>query len=68
MHSPHAISPTTVAIQAADPLSHAGMTSQLRPRPEITLMEWDAEDVPPEVVVIVADTVDEDTLRGRFVR
>ncbi|WP_255285646.1 hypothetical protein [Streptomyces niveus] len=44
------------------------MTSQLRPRPEITLMEWDAEDVPPEVVVIVADTVDEDTLRGRFVR
>ncbi|MFF2941233.1 response regulator transcription factor [Streptomyces niveus] len=57
------MTPTTVAIQAGDPLSHAGVTSQLRPRPEITLMEWDAAGVPPEVVVVVVDTVDEDTLR-----
>ncbi|MFD4113225.1 response regulator transcription factor [Streptomyces niveus] len=39
------------------------MTSQLRPRPEITLMERDAAGVPPEVVVVVVDTVDEEALR-----
>ncbi|MEV8424504.1 helix-turn-helix transcriptional regulator [Streptomyces niveus] len=57
------MTPTTVAIQAGDPLSHAGVTSQLRPRSEITLMEWDAAGVPPEVVVVVVDTVDEEALR-----
>ncbi|WP_405824367.1 hypothetical protein OG705_29555 [Streptomyces sp. NBC_00838] len=50
MHPPPAITPTAVAIQAADPLSHAGVTRPLRPRPEITLMERDTADATPEVV------------------
>ncbi|MFD3918773.1 response regulator transcription factor [Streptomyces sp. NPDC058595] len=54
---------TTVALRAQDPISRAGVASQLRARPEVSVMEWDAEDVSPEVVVIVVDTVDEDALR-----
>ncbi|WP_405823648.1 response regulator transcription factor [Streptomyces sp. NBC_00838] len=54
---------TTVALRAQDPISRAGVASQLRARPEVSVMEWDAGDVSPEVVVIVVDTVDEDALR-----
>ncbi|WP_381793241.1 response regulator transcription factor [Streptomyces niveus] len=54
---------TTVALRAQDPISRAGVASQLRARPEVSIMEWDAEDVSPEVVVIVVDTVDEEALR-----
>ncbi|AQU66058.1 response regulator transcription factor [Streptomyces niveus] len=54
---------TTVALRAQDPISRAGVASQLRARPEVSVMEWDAEDVSPEVVVIVVDTVDEEALR-----
>ncbi|MFD5893104.1 MULTISPECIES: response regulator transcription factor [unclassified Streptomyces] len=54
---------TTVALRAQDPISRAGVASQLRARPEVSVMEWDAEDVSPQVVVIVVDTVDEEALR-----
>ncbi|MFF5090450.1 response regulator transcription factor [Streptomyces niveus] len=52
----------SVTVQAGDPVSQAGIVSQLRPRPEVSLTEWD-NDVSPQVVVIVVDRVDEDTLR-----
>ncbi|MFD4374798.1 response regulator transcription factor [Streptomyces sp. NPDC058486] len=55
---------TAVAVLAQDPISKAGVASQLRPRPEITMTEWgEAVDPAPEVVVLVVDTVDEETLR-----
>ncbi|MFC8078017.1 response regulator transcription factor [Streptomyces sp. NPDC057307] len=54
---------TTVALRAQDPISQAGVASQLRARPEVSVMEWDDENVAPQVVVIVVDAVDEDALR-----
>ncbi|MFE6031038.1 DNA-binding response regulator [Streptomyces niveus] len=60
--SPDITTRTTVAIHAGDPISLVGVASQLRPRPEVSVTEWDAE-VPPQVVVIVVDTVDEEALR-----
>ncbi|MFF4756243.1 response regulator transcription factor [Streptomyces sp. NPDC002514] len=40
------------------------MSSQLRPRPEITFVEWnEAADDAPQVVVVVRDRVDDDALR-----
>ncbi|MGO4632145.1 hypothetical protein AB4225_14545 [Streptomyces sp. 2RAF24] len=55
----------TVALRAPDPISQAGVISQLRPRPEITIADWPEDAVPAaEVVVLVVDTVDEDVLRS----
>ncbi|MEU9749239.1 MULTISPECIES: helix-turn-helix transcriptional regulator [Streptomyces] len=54
---------TTVALRAQDPISQAGVASQLRARPEVSVMEWDDDDVSPQVVVLVVDAVDEDALR-----
>ncbi|MET9555551.1 response regulator transcription factor [Streptomyces sp. NPDC006645] len=54
---------TTVALRAQDPISQAGVASQLRARPEVSVMEWDDADVSPQVVVIVVDAVDEAALR-----
>jgi DNA-binding NarL/FixJ family response regulator len=49
-------------IYANDPISHAGVTAQLRMRPEIRIIE--AADVDSaEVAVIVTTVVDEETLR-----
>lgn len=59
--SPGITTRTTVAVHAADPISLIGVASQLRPRPEVSVIEWDAE-VPPEVVAVVVDTVDEEAL------
>ncbi|MFJ7327085.1 response regulator transcription factor [Streptomyces cyaneofuscatus] len=53
----------TVALRAQDPISQAGVASQLRARPEVSVLEWDADDTSPQVVVVVVDTVDEDVLR-----
>ncbi|MER6192291.1 response regulator transcription factor [Streptomyces cyaneofuscatus] len=53
----------TVALRAQDPISQAGVASQLRARPEVSVLEWDADDASPQVVVVVVDTVDEDVLR-----
>lgn len=50
-----------VAIEARDPITIAGVISQLRPRPEITLTQPDAEP-PPQVMILLADTIDEEAL------
>lgn len=54
---------TTVALRAQDPISQAGVASQLRARPEVNVVEWGEEGTAPQVVVMVVDTVDEDVLR-----
>ncbi|MEU9204981.1 response regulator transcription factor [Streptomyces sp. NPDC048332] len=54
---------TTVALRAQDPISQAGVASQLRARPEVNVVEWGEDDSAPQVVVMVVDTVDEDVLR-----
>ncbi|MGH3902091.1 MAG: helix-turn-helix transcriptional regulator [Pseudonocardiaceae bacterium] len=50
-----------ICVCARDPVSHAGVASQLRPRPEVTLL--DAGDERATVAVVVADSVDEDTVQ-----
>ncbi|MFB6951243.1 response regulator transcription factor [Streptomyces niveus] len=52
----------SVAVQAPDPISLAGITSQLRPRPQVTVTTWDAE-APPQVALVVVDTIDEEALK-----
>jgi len=49
-------------IYANDPISHAGVTAQLRMRPEIRIVEG-ADVDSAEVAVIVTAVVDEETLR-----
>ncbi len=53
----------TVDVRAQDPISQAGLASHLRTRPEVRLVEQDDTET-PEVVVVVADAVDEDVLRA----
>src|SRR5581483_5117595 len=49
-------------VYANDPISLAGVTSQLRGRPEVRLVE--AADVDSaEVAIVVASEIDEETLR-----
>ena len=50
-----------ICVQAEDPVSQAGMLSSLRPRPEVTVLDWG--DDRASVAVVVADTVDENTLQ-----
>ena len=52
-----------VYIQAGDPISRAGLASQLRPRPEVRLVE-DAERHAAAVAILVTDSVGDDVLRG----
>lgn len=51
-----------VELRAADPISQAGAANHLRTRPEIQLVTPDAPD-PPQVVVVVVDSVDDEVLR-----
>lgn len=51
-----------ICVCASDPVSHAGVASQLRPRPEVTLL--DAGDERAAVAVVVADSVDEETVQA----
>ncbi|MES9506837.1 response regulator transcription factor [Streptomyces sp. NPDC000609] len=53
---------TTVALRAQDPISQAGVASQLRTRPEVSVMEWGEGDASPQVVIVVVDAVDEAVL------
>ncbi|WP_405901251.1 response regulator transcription factor [Streptomyces sp. NBC_00727] len=53
---------TKVALRAQDPISQAGVASQLRARPEVNVVEWDEEGPWPDVVVMVVDAVDEEVL------
>jgi DNA-binding NarL/FixJ family response regulator len=51
-----------VLVHARDPISRAGVASQLRHRPELLLI--DGEDrTPAKVAVIVTDEVDDDAIR-----
>jgi DNA-binding NarL/FixJ family response regulator len=50
----------SICVYADDPLSQAGMMSSFRPRPEVTVLESSDGAV---VAVVVADTVDENTLQ-----
>ena len=52
----------SVWVNARDPISEAGVVSQLRPRPEIRVVGPDEIDA-AIVAVVVADAVDDDTLR-----
>ncbi|MGW3950394.1 helix-turn-helix transcriptional regulator [Streptomyces sp. NPDC004752] len=55
----------TVALRAQDPVSQAGVSSQLRARPEVQVIDWDERDGTdaPQVVVVVLDVLDDVTLR-----
>lgn len=50
-----------VYVYAADPISQAGLASQLRARPEIQVVDDDVDRA--EVAIVVADEVDEDVSR-----
>jgi DNA-binding NarL/FixJ family response regulator len=59
---------TTVRVYARDPISEVGVASSLRPRPEVRIV-GPADDDLPEVVLVVADEVSEETLNTlRFLR
>jgi DNA-binding NarL/FixJ family response regulator len=49
-----------ICVCAHDPVSHAGVVSQLRQRPEVEIV--DRDDDRARVAVVAADAVDEDTL------
>ncbi|MEV7711907.1 response regulator transcription factor [Streptomyces sp. NPDC088270] len=53
---------TTVALRAQDPISQAGVASQLRTRPEVSVMDWGEGDDSPQIVIVVVDAVDEAVL------
>jgi DNA-binding NarL/FixJ family response regulator len=46
-----------ICVHAEDPVSQAGMMSHLRPRPEVTVLDWDDDQAC--VAVVVADAVDD---------
>ncbi|MFB7270679.1 response regulator transcription factor [Streptomyces sp. NPDC056244] len=52
-----------VAVHAQDPLTQAGITSQLRTQPQIRLATGHDETPDPQVVVVAADILDENTLQ-----
>ncbi|MFH9264476.1 MULTISPECIES: response regulator transcription factor [unclassified Streptomyces] len=53
----------TVVLRAQDPISQAGVASQLRARPEVTVVDRDDGEPTPQVVVMVVDAVDDEVLR-----
>ncbi|MFD7673377.1 response regulator transcription factor [Streptomyces anulatus] len=53
----------TVVLRAQDPISQAGVASQLRARPEVSVVERDDGESTPQVVVMVVDAVDDEVLR-----
>ncbi|MFJ6609902.1 response regulator transcription factor [Streptomyces sp. NPDC091289] len=53
----------TVVLRAQDPISQAGVASQLRARPEVTVVDRDDGEAAPQVVVMVVDAVDDEVLR-----
>ena len=55
-----------VFVYARDPISEAGLVSQLRSRPEVWVVDEGQLDA-AEVAVVVADQVDEETLRARII-
>ncbi|HVF05768.1 MAG TPA: response regulator transcription factor [Frankiaceae bacterium] len=54
----------SVQVCARDPVSRAGVASQLRPRPEVLVVDGDGEpDGAAALAVVVADSVDDETVR-----
>lgn len=53
----------TVVLRAQDPISQAGVASQLRARPEVSVVDRDDGEAAPQVVVMVVDAVDDEVLR-----
>src|SRR5690242_4098694 len=53
-----------VQVLAADPVSEAGVASQLRYRSELEIVPSAGSESQPDVVVVVADEVDEERLRA----
>ncbi|MER7700956.1 MULTISPECIES: response regulator transcription factor [unclassified Streptomyces] len=53
----------TVVLRAQDPISQAGVASQLRARPEVSVIERGDGQPVPQVVVMVVDAVDDEVLR-----
>jgi DNA-binding NarL/FixJ family response regulator len=51
-----------VFVFARDPVSQAGVSAQLRPRPEVVVVDEGEVDT-AEVAIVVADDVDEDAIR-----
>ncbi|MRX43273.1 response regulator transcription factor [Agromyces kandeliae] len=57
-----------VRVYARDPISEAGVTSALRPRPEVRVVSAEEQDA-PDVVLVIVDAVDDESLNTlRFVR
>lgn len=54
--------PTRVRVRASDPVSEAGVASQLRYHNDLEILSADSPTA-PDVVVLVADRVDESTAR-----
>ncbi|MEW1724989.1 response regulator transcription factor [Streptomyces sp. NPDC093109] len=54
---------TIVGLRAQDPISQAGVASQLRARPEVMLTGFNEGELTPQVVVVVVDVIDEEALR-----
>lgn len=54
---------TPISLISTDALTRAGVVSQLRPRPEVLLLD-DVDADQAEVTLIVCDSVDEPTLRA----
>lgn len=52
-----------IFIYSDDPMSQAGLATQLRPRPEVWVVD-DGEVDAAKVAVVVADQVEEDTVRA----
>jgi DNA-binding NarL/FixJ family response regulator len=52
-----------VYLHASDPISRAGVAGQLRPRPEVEVLGPDELDR-ARVAVVVADSIDEETIRA----
>ncbi|MEU6131056.1 LuxR C-terminal-related transcriptional regulator [Saccharopolyspora sp. NPDC047091] len=50
-----------VAVHAGDPLLHAGVTAQLRPRPEVDVLKLD-EHERAQVSLVVVDRVDDEAV------
>lgn len=51
-----------VHVHAEDPISKVGVVSQLKPRPEVEVVEEDATDTAVEIVVV--DTMNDTTVRS----
>nr|WP_030501050.1 response regulator transcription factor [Micromonospora purpureochromogenes] len=54
---------TPISLISTDAITRAGMVSQLRPRPEVLLLD-DVEADQADVTLVVCDSVDEPTLRA----